>query len=126
MILSLIFSLLFISLFILLIIPSKNVQVIKLFSLTIGGLILFLSSYILSKFNFNIYNYQFVEIFFLDFGILNINFFFGLDGISIFFFFLTSFLIFICILFLWNSTNIKENLFNLLLFEALVSELTLY
>ena len=107
MILSLIFSLLFISLFILLIIPSKNVQVIKLFSLTIGGLILFLSSYILSKFNFNIYNYQFVEIFFLDFGILNINFFFGLDGISIFFFFLTSFLIFICILFLWNSTNIK-------------------
>ena len=120
MILSLIFSLLFISLFILLIIPSKNVQVIKLFSLTIGGLILFLSSYILSKFNFNIYNYQFVEIFFLDFGILNINFFFGLDGISIFFFFLTSFLIFICILFLWNSTNIKENLFNLLLLELLL------
>jgi len=51
---------------------------------------------------------------------MNLNFSFGIDGISIFFFVLTSFLIFLCILFIWNERLLKEYTMNLLLIELLL------
>jgi len=42
----------------------------------------------------------------------------GLDGISIFFFWLSSLLIFICVLFIWTETNfLKEYIVSLLLLD---------
>jgi proton-translocating NADH-quinone oxidoreductase chain M len=51
---------------------------------------------------------------------MNLSFSFGLDGISIFFFVLTSLLIFLCILFIWNERLLKEYAINLLLIELLL------
>ena len=51
---------------------------------------------------------------------MNLSFSFGLDGISIFFFVLTSLLIFLCILFIWNERLLKEYVLNLLLIELLL------
>jgi proton-translocating NADH-quinone oxidoreductase chain M len=51
---------------------------------------------------------------------MNLTFSFGLDGISIFFFVLTSLLIFLCILFIWNERLLKEYVLNLLLIELLL------
>jgi proton-translocating NADH-quinone oxidoreductase chain M len=51
---------------------------------------------------------------------MNLSFSFGLDGISIFFFVLTSLLIFLCILFIWNERLLKEYSINLLLIELLL------
>ena len=53
---------------------------------------------------------------------LNINFVFGIDGISIFFIILTTFLIFICILLSWTSVNsyVKEYLIFFLTMESML------
>jgi proton-translocating NADH-quinone oxidoreductase chain M len=51
---------------------------------------------------------------------MNFSFSFGLDGISLFFFVLTSLLIFLCILFIWNDVRFKEYALNLLLIELLL------
>jgi hypothetical protein len=51
---------------------------------------------------------------------MNLNFSFGIDGISIFFFVLTSFLIFLCVLFIWNERFLKEYAINLLFIELLL------
>ncbi len=120
MILSIIFLLLILSLFILFIIPNNNLKTIKTCSLTTSGCVLVLSTYILSNFDFNLYYYQNVETFNLGIDVLNINFYFGLDGLSVYFFFLSSLLIFLCVLFSWDSDKLKENMINLLLLELLL------
>jgi proton-translocating NADH-quinone oxidoreductase chain M len=120
MILSAIFLTLILSLFILFIIPNNDLKTVRSFSLLISGVVLVLSTYILSEFDFNISYYQNVEILNLGFDFLNINFYFGLDGLSVYFFFLTALLIFICVLFSWESDKLKENVFNLLLLELLL------
>ena len=120
MILSTIFLILVLSLFLLFLTPQNNFKAIKSVSLIVSGFILVLSTYILSNFDFNISHYQYVETLFLGLNILNIDFYFGLDGLSVYFFFLTSLLIFLCVLFSWDSDRIKENMFNLLLLELLL------
>ena len=120
MVLSIIFSVLILSLFVLLLIPINKHKVIKTFSLIVSGFVLVLSTYILSNFDFNVSYYQYVETIKLGLNILNIDFNFGLDGLSVYFFYLTSLLIFICVLFSWESEKLKENLINLLLLELLL------
>jgi NADH:ubiquinone oxidoreductase subunit 4 (subunit M) len=51
---------------------------------------------------------------------LNITFTFGLDGISLFFLVLSSFLIFLCILFVWEEPLLKEYTLTLLLIDLLL------
>ncbi|MFN9953253.1 MAG: proton-conducting transporter membrane subunit, partial [bacterium] len=51
------------------------------------------------------------------FSLFNLSYSFGIDGISVFFFFLSSLLIFICILFIWNENNFKKYALKLLLIE---------
>ena len=120
MVLSIIFFVLVISLFILFLIPSNNKLVLKIFTLLVSGFVLIMSSYILANFNFNIIHYQYVETFQFSFNILNIDFNFGLDGLSVYFFFLTSLLIFVCVIFIWEIDKIKESVLNLLLLELLL------
>jgi NADH:ubiquinone oxidoreductase subunit 4 (subunit M) len=51
---------------------------------------------------------------------LSLYFCFGFDGISILFFWLSSLLIFLCVLFVWNEFYLKEYLINLLITELLL------
>ena len=92
----------------------------RLLSLYSSGLIFVLSSFLLACFDSN--NYHFQNYFVLNLGsiVYNLTFSFGFDGISILFFWLTSLLIFLCILFVWNDSHLKEYLINLLIIELLL------
>ena len=94
MILSFIFSILFLSILILFFIPKTNQKFLKQFSLSVSGFVLFLSSVVLINFNTNNYYFQNVTYYNLGSNYLNMSYSFGLDGISIYFFVLSSFLIF--------------------------------
>ena len=120
MLLSFIFSILLFSLFCLFFIPVRYVQTIKIISLVASAIVLFLSCTLLVGFDCN--NYYFSNVVTYTFGssLINFAFSFGLDGISLFFFILTSLLIFLCILFIWNDIRFKEFTLNLLLMELLL------
>jgi proton-translocating NADH-quinone oxidoreductase chain M len=120
MLLTSIFSILIFTLFALFFIPSSNIQGIRLFSLISSGIVLILSCGLMVQFDCNSYYFQNVVTYSLGSGLMNLNFSFGLDGISIFFFVLTSFLIFLCILFIWNERFLKEYALNLILIELLL------
>ena len=80
-------------------IPNKNKFFLQLFGLSISAVVFLLSLLVLINFDGNYSSFQFITLLTLGSEILNLNFFLGLDGISIFFFVLSSFLIFLCILF---------------------------
>jgi len=120
MIFSLIFFILFSSIFFILFISNSNLNLIRLISLLSSGIVFILSSSFLITFDCN--NYYFQEIITYKFGFdyLNLYFSLGLDGISLFFFILSSLLIFLCILFVWNETLLKEYVLALLILDALL------
>jgi len=88
---------------------------------------LIISSILLSFFNTNYYLFQNLVFFNLGSDFLNIYFSFGLDGISLLFFFLSNFLIVLCLLFILEEDLVKEysiillviDFFLLLIFSAL-------
>jgi proton-translocating NADH-quinone oxidoreductase chain M len=120
MLLTSIFSLLCISLISLAFIPGHNVKLIRGVSLFSSAIVLFLSCGLLVQFDCNTYYFQNVIVFALGDQSLNMTFSFGLDGISIFFFVLTSLLIFLCVLFVWDEPLLKEYVISLLLIELLL------
>ena len=120
MILTSIFILLFFGLIILFLIPSIYLQATKVFSLFLSSVVLFLSSILLIQFDCNSYYFSNVVTYSLSSSLTNFTFSFGLDGISLFFFILTSLLIFLCVLFIWNDIRFKEYALNLLLIELLL------
>ena len=120
MILTSIFTVLLFSLLILFLIPSIHTELMKVFSLMSSGIVLFLSCLLLVEFDCNSYYFSNVVTYSLGSDLMNFKFSFGLDGISLFFFILTSLLIFLCVLFIWNEIRFKEYAFNLLLIELLL------
>lgn len=98
-------------------ISDSNLVWIKKISLYVTGFILFISTLILVNFDNNVPFFQNISLFSLGSFILNLNFWIGLDGISLLFFFLSSLLIFLCILFIWNDILFKKYVLNLLLIE---------
>ena len=120
MLLTYIFLVLIFSLLILFLIPSVYRQSMKIFSLVSSGIVLFLSCCLLAEFDCNSYYFSNVVTYSVGSELMNFKFSFGLDGISLFFFILTSLLIFLCILFIWNETRFKEYALNLLLIEFLL------
>ena len=108
MLLTAIFSILLVSILFLFFIPKTNFFLLRQVALISSGLVLFLSSFLLITFNCNIYFFQHIVTCNLGFNFLNIYFLLGLDGISLFFFILSSFLIFLCIIFIWNEPLFKE------------------
>jgi proton-translocating NADH-quinone oxidoreductase chain M len=89
-------------------------------SLVSSAIVLVLSCGLLVQFDCTTYYFQNVVTYSLGSDLINLSFSFGLDGISIFFFVLTSFLIFLCILFIWNEKLLREYCINLLLIELLL------
>jgi len=120
MLLTSIFSVLIVTLFCLFFIENRNTLLIKSLSLFSSGIVLILSCLLLIQFDSNSYYFQNVVTYTLGSGLMNLNFSFGIDGISIFFFVLTSFLIFLCIVFIWKERLLKEYAMNLLLIELLL------
>jgi len=120
MLLTSIFSILCFSLLGLFLVPNTNTQLIRSISLTSSAVVLVLSCGLLVQFDCNDSYFQSVTTYSLGSELINLSFSFGLDGISIFFFVLTSFLIFLCILFIWNDRLLKEYSLNLLLIELLL------
>jgi proton-translocating NADH-quinone oxidoreductase chain M len=106
---------------IILFIPKENILKIKKIGLNIS-LITFVSSlYLWLRFDNSTMNFQFVN------NInwvphYNLNFYLGIDGISLFFILLTTFLIPICLLTGWDSIKIyiKEYVIDFLITESLL------
>lgn len=120
MLLTSIFLILLISLFILFFIPSSNKNLIRSIGLGSTGLVLVLSCLILATFNGNVYYFQHFNLYTFGLDFLNIYFAVGLDGISIFFFLLSSFLIFLCVLFVWEDKFLKQYIISLIVLDLLL------
>ena len=117
MLLTSIFFTLCVSLVILFFIDAKNHFLVRSLALGASGLSLILSSIFLIQFDSNIYYFQNIVTYDLGSSLFNLSYSFGIDGISIFFFFLSSLLIFLCMLFIWNENNYKNYALTLLIIE---------
>lgn len=90
---------------------------LKFNALFVSGFALIFSCLLLNNFNPDSYFFQNYMSYKLGSDVLNVTFSFGLDNISIFFFVLSSLLVFLCILFIWNDKNFKEYAITLLVIE---------
>jgi len=72
------------------------------------------------EFDPNSYHFQSIATYKISADFLNLSFTFGLDGISLFFFVLSSFLIFLCVLFVWEEPLLKEYALTLLIIDLLL------
>jgi NADH:ubiquinone oxidoreductase subunit 4 (subunit M) len=88
MLLTSIFFTICVSLVILFFIDAKNHFLLRSFALSASGLSLILSSLLLIQFDSNIYYFQNIVTYDLGSSLFNLSYSFGIDGISIFFFFL--------------------------------------
>lgn len=117
MLLSIIFFILILGIISIFFIDSKNLFLLRLSSIITTSLVLIFSTILVFFFDSNSLYFQFTTTYFLGSELLNLEYSFGLDGISLFFFVLTSLLIFVCNIFIWNANLFKEYLINLLLIE---------
>lgn len=115
MIISSIFFVLFFSILSLFII--RNDFLLRLIAFISSGAVLLLSLRLLFFFRNYWHDFQYLVTYEFDFGFLNLSYSFGLDGISIFFYFLTTLLVFLCVLYVWNDKNLKLYLLMLLIIE---------
>lgn len=115
-----IFNFLMLSFLLLLFLKDTDIKILKNLGLFVSGVVFLYSIKLL--FNFDSSNYYFQDIirYSLNFELFNLQFAFGLDGLSLFFFILSAFLIFLCILFVFNDKQLRFFLMNLLLIEVLL------
>jgi len=115
MFLNSIFLILVVGILLLLLMRPTQIRFIKFVSITLSSSILILSTLLYLFYNKKFLTFQFfTNLFGISIDSINTDFFVGLDGISIFFFLLTSLLTFFCNIFIWNEKNFK--LYILLLF----------
>lgn len=96
----------------------SNINFIKYISLIVSAIVFIFSSIIFSKFNCNQYYFQNNLDYNIGLNFLNINFSLNLDSLSLLFFLLSSFLIFLCTLFLWdNQILVREYAIVLLILD---------
>lgn len=120
MILFLIFSIFFITIITLFFVVKTNIMLIRHITLSSTGLIFLLSCGLLLNFKKNMSSFQDIVIYNLGFDYLNLSIVLGLDGISLLFFVLSSFLIFLCTLFIWNEKLLKEYAITLVILDLLL------
>jgi NADH:ubiquinone oxidoreductase subunit 4 (subunit M) len=100
MLLSYIFSILLGGIVTIFFIDSKNLKQLRFVSLLTASLILILSCLLLNGFDSNLYFFQYYVTYTFGSDMMNLNYSFGLDNLSIYFFVLSSLLVFLCILFI--------------------------
>lgn len=120
MVLDFIFFFLGLYLVILLFIPQKEIFILRIFSIFTSCLILLLTIFLMVSFKLNIFYFQYLTSFSIGYSGFNFIFSFGLDGVSILFFFLTAMLFFLCTVFIWNENFLKYYLINLFFLELLL------
>ena len=121
--LTFIIFLLFTLIVLLFLINESNIRLQKFLSIITSSIILILSVYLLVTFDITNSNFQFIENYAFSTNYFNLYFSFGLDGISILLYVLTSLLSFLCVLFVLEEKNFKFyvlNLFSIQLFLLLV------
>jgi proton-translocating NADH-quinone oxidoreductase chain M len=96
---------------------SQDKKYSKICALTTSLIVLILSVELLTSFKSNVESFQHVVVYKIDNSFLNFVVSFGLDGVSIYFFYLTALLIFLCIVFIINENKFKDYAVNLLLIE---------
>jgi len=104
---------------ILLVIPSSKTYFIRTFSLSLSLVVFLISLFLWIQFDNSSAQFQFVEQ--TDWlSLLNMNCRLGIDGISLFFILLTTFLVPVCLLVGWSSVHvyIKEYCIAFLLLET--------
>jgi len=94
------FLILLASILVIFLTDATNISLLRSISLSSSGLVLILSSILIAQFDNSVYSIWFC-----------------LDGISFILIFLSSLLIFLCILFIWNDHLFKEYVLKLLLIE---------
>ncbi len=106
---------------ILLFVPGRYTNIIKTSALYTSLVVFVASLYLWATFDNLTAKFQFVECY-EWIGFSNINFYLGIDGISLFFVILTTLLIPICILASWEAikTNVKEYMIAFLFLESFV------
>ena len=117
MILSFIFFIIVFAIILMLFTPSKELNKIRIIALLSSSIVFILSSFLLISFNCNTFYFQNIQTYTFDINFLNLSFSVGLDGISLFFFILSSLLIFLCIVFIWNEVLFKEYAISLLFLD---------
>jgi proton-translocating NADH-quinone oxidoreductase chain M len=118
--LSYIFGVLFFGLLFLLSLKDTETKLLKSFSLFLSGTVFLYSIKLLCNFNLNNYYFQDIVRYSFNFELFNLQLVFGLDGISLFFFILSAFLIFLCILFVFHDKSLRFLIINLFLIEILL------
>ena len=96
----------------------QNKKKIQTLSLFLVGFIFLFSCGLLNNFDSNLYSFQYVVSYTIGSELMNLKYSFGLDNISILFFVLSSFLIFLCFLFILEEKNFKEYAIALLVIEV--------
>jgi len=93
-----------VSSFILAFVKKTNVKLIRDIGLYTCLVVFFFSAILWVQFDSFVFKFQFLtKIILLNF--LNVNFFIGVDGVSLLFIVLTTLIFPICILFSWNNIN---------------------
>jgi proton-translocating NADH-quinone oxidoreductase chain M len=118
--LSFLFFILFSGLIILLFIKDESINQLRFISLLFSGTAFVYSVKLLLSFDCSNFYFQNIVRYSFNFELLNIQLAFGLDGISLFFFILSSFLIFLCVLFVLHEKSLRFYLINLFLIEILL------
>lgn len=95
----------------------SNIYLARCLALTCAGIVFCLSCFVLFDFNANNFYFQQVLTYTIGLEFLNVYLSIGLDGISIFFFVLSSFLVFLCILFIWEEPLFRVYAINLLIID---------
>ena len=98
----------------------NDIKYLRFFSLLFSSIIFIYSIKLLLVFDCNNYYFQNIIRYSLNFEFMNLQLSFGLDGISLFFFILSSFLIFLCVLFVFDEKYLKFYLLNLFFLELLL------
>lgn len=108
------FIFLFLSILVLIIIKDINLFFFKKFTLFVSAIIFLYSFKIFLLFDLNSYYFQNIFRLPIFFDFLNLQFIFGLDNISLLFFLLSNFLIFLCLIYIYNDRFFKFYTLNLL------------
>ena len=99
---------------------STNLQHIKFISVLSTAFVLSICCFLILFFDCNLHTFQYCFFYSFNFDFLNLKLNFGLDGFSLWFFSLSSLLIFLCILFTWEEVLFKEYAITLLVLNLLL------
>lgn len=98
-------------------VDKSDFKKLRILSGGVSSIVFILSSLMLVQFDNNLNDFQKTLAFKLDSSYFNFSYSFGIDGISLYFFFLSALLTFLCILFVWGEKKLKDYAINLLLIE---------